>query len=153
GAGAKASPAALGRRRSRRGRGRAGPFHSQGREAQGGDGRDPGRDRLRPRGERRGVREELRPEGRSVRDDELLPPLAAGRLIGADPSFIDLVARVRPELVRPAVPSGAVGGVAAPHGTTVLGLKFAEGVVFAGDRRATEGFTIADDKMEKVFAA
>jgi len=88
-----------------------------------------------------------------VRDDELLPPLAAGRLIGADPSFIDLVARVRPELVRPAVPSGAVGGVAAPHGTTVLGLKFAEGVVFAGDRRATEGFTIADDKMEKVFAA
>jgi proteasome beta subunit len=88
-----------------------------------------------------------------VRDDELLPPLAAGRLIGADPSFIDLVARVRPELVRPAVPSGAVGGVAAPHGTTVLGLKFAEGVVFAGARRATEGFTIADDKMEKVFAA
>ncbi|MGZ8585909.1 MAG: proteasome subunit beta, partial [Actinomycetota bacterium] len=33
------------------------------------------------------------------------------------------------------------------------GLKFASGVVFAGDRRATEGYAIADDKMDKVFAA
>jgi proteasome beta subunit len=35
----------------------------------------------------------------------------------------------------------------------VVALKFATGVVFGGDRRATEGFTIADEKMEKVFAA
>jgi proteasome beta subunit len=34
-----------------------------------------------------------------------------------------------------------------------VALKFAAGVVFGGDRRATEGFTIADEKMEKVFAA
>jgi proteasome beta subunit len=34
-----------------------------------------------------------------------------------------------------------------------VALKFATGVVFGGDRRATEGFTIADEKMEKVFAA
>ena len=39
------------------------------------------------------------------------------------------------------------------HGTTVVGLKFAEGVIFAGDRRATEGFAIADERMDKVFAA
>jgi proteasome beta subunit len=41
----------------------------------------------------------------------------------------------------------------APHGTTVLGLKTADGVVMAGDRRAVEGFSIADEKMDKVFPA
>ncbi len=40
-----------------------------------------------------------------------------------------------------------------PHGTTVLGLKFADGIVMAGDRRATAGNLIADAKMRKVFAA
>ena len=40
-----------------------------------------------------------------------------------------------------------------PHGTTVLGLKYAEGIVMAGDRRATSGNQIADPKMRKVFAA
>jgi proteasome beta subunit len=40
-----------------------------------------------------------------------------------------------------------------PHGTTVLGLKFADGIVMAGDRRATTGNLIADAKMRKVFAA
>jgi proteasome beta subunit len=38
-----------------------------------------------------------------------------------------------------------------PHGTTVLALKYREGVVIAGDRRATEGFQIAGRQMEKVF--
>src|SRR6185503_2170324 len=33
------------------------------------------------------------------------------------------------------------------------GLKYADGIVMAGDRRATAGYTIADDKMRKVFAA
>src|SRR5947207_1378910 len=40
-----------------------------------------------------------------------------------------------------------------PHGTTVLGLKFADGIVMAGDRRATSGNLIADAKMRKGFAA
>ena len=40
-----------------------------------------------------------------------------------------------------------------PHGTTVLGLKFDDGIVMAGDRRATAGNQIADPKMRKVFAA
>jgi proteasome beta subunit len=35
----------------------------------------------------------------------------------------------------------------------VLGLKFGDGVIMAGDRRAVEGFAIADERMEKVFAA
>jgi proteasome beta subunit len=38
-----------------------------------------------------------------------------------------------------------------PHGTTVLALQFEGGVVMAGDRRATEGFSIAHRSIEKVF--
>lgn len=80
----------------------------------------------------------------------LFPPDHPGGPIGANPSFVDLVRRTRPEtLPAPTAPSE----VAVPHGTTVVALKFASGVVFGGDRRATEGFAIADDKMEKVFAA
>ncbi len=38
-----------------------------------------------------------------------------------------------------------------PHGTTVLALTYREGVLIAGDRRATEGFQIAANRMDKVF--
>jgi proteasome beta subunit len=84
-----------------------------------------------------------------VTDEPFVPSLAGGRPIGANPSFVDLVSSTRPDAVR-AAPSDAVP---APHGTTVLGLKFRGGVVMAGDRRATEGYAIADDRIEKVFAA
>ena len=43
--------------------------------------------------------------------------------------------------------------VSVPVATTILALRFAEGVLVAGDRRATEGYTIADNRIEKVFAA
>lgn len=80
-------------------------------------------------------------------------PLASGGPIGANPSFLDLVANTRPEaLPRPAGGDPAAA-LAVPHGTTVLGLKFADGVIFAGDRRAIAGYSIDDDRMEKVFAA
>jgi len=77
--------------------------------------------------------------------------LPAGTPFGASPSFVDLVRRERPE----ALPVGPVAGtdLPVPHGTTVLGLKFADGIVIAGDRRATSGNMIADPKMRKVFAA
>ena len=38
-----------------------------------------------------------------------------------------------------------------PHGTTVLAFTYQNGVIIAGDRRATEGFQIAANRMEKVF--
>jgi proteasome beta subunit len=81
----------------------------------------------------------------------LFPPEPSGGPIGANPSFVDLVRRNRPETLPTA--TGVAHGITSPHGTTVVALKFASGVVFGGDRRATEGFTIADEKMEKVFAA
>ncbi|MEX0984211.1 MAG: proteasome subunit beta [Actinomycetota bacterium] len=76
--------------------------------------------------------------------------LPAGTPFGASPSFVDLVRRERPEALPAA---GTTSDLSIPHGTTVLGLKFAEGIVVAGDRRATSGHTIADPKMRKVFAA
>ncbi len=39
------------------------------------------------------------------------------------------------------------------HGTTVAALRYLDGVIMAGDRRATEGNTIAHRAMEKVFPA
>jgi proteasome beta subunit len=39
------------------------------------------------------------------------------------------------------------------HGTTVVALRYAEGVVMAGDRRATSGNLISHRSMEKVFPA
>lgn len=39
------------------------------------------------------------------------------------------------------------------HGTTIVALRYADGVVMAGDRRATAGNVIAHRSMQKVFAA
>jgi proteasome beta subunit len=38
-----------------------------------------------------------------------------------------------------------------PHGTTVLGFKYRDGVVIAGDRLATVGHRVASRDMEKVY--
>ncbi len=40
-----------------------------------------------------------------------------------------------------------------PHATTVVALRYAQGVVMAGDRRATAGMSIAHRKMDKVLPA
>ena len=74
---------------------------------------------------------------------------------GSNPSFFDLIRNMGDE---PLVPKGSGQGgetlpSSPPHGTTVVALRFAEGVLMAGDRRAVEGFAIADERMTKVFAA
>jgi proteasome beta subunit len=40
-----------------------------------------------------------------------------------------------------------------PHGTTCCAIRFADGVVLAGDRRATSGHHISHRSIEKVFEA
>ena len=40
-----------------------------------------------------------------------------------------------------------------PHGTTIVAIRYAEGVLMAGDRRATAGHAIAHRGIEKVFPA
>ncbi|MEA2557341.1 MAG: proteasome beta subunit [Actinomycetota bacterium] len=85
---------------------------------------------------------------------ERLLPLT-GSAFGANPSFMDLIRKMAPEALPAALvaPAGAPGLTDVRHGTTVLGLKYADGVIMAGDRRATAGYSIADAKMRKVFAA
>ncbi len=45
-----------------------------------------------------------------------------------------------------------MSGVSIPHGTTVLSFKYAEGVIVAGDRLATEGMRVASRDVQKVYA-
>lgn len=54
-----------------------------------------------------------------------------------------------------AAPGGAVHTVGNEftHGTTIVALRYADGVVMAGDRRATAGNVIAHRSMQKVFPA
>ncbi len=76
-------------------------------------------------------------------------------------SFFDFISKQYPGLtlggnsggVFPgAQDSSRRGGVlTVPQATTVLAIKYQQGVVIAGDRRATEGFQIADRRIEKVF--
>lgn len=40
-----------------------------------------------------------------------------------------------------------------PEGTTVLAMRFLDGVVIVGDRRATEGHLVAHRRIQKVFEA
>ena len=67
----------------------------------------------------------------------------------ANESFADLVSRTRPD----ALPHAGRGEQLAAGGTTVLALVHAEGVLMAGDRRATQGNQIAQRDIRKVFAA
>jgi proteasome beta subunit len=82
------------------------------------------------------------------------------------PSFTDLLRRSgQPQptgpMVRHSQDAGAATAVGGPtvagadirHGTTVAALRYSDGVVMAGDRRATEGFSIAHRAIEKVFPA
>jgi proteasome beta subunit len=48
---------------------------------------------------------------------------------------------------------GDAQALRAPEATTILALRYADGVVMVGDRRATEGHTIAHRRMQKVYPA
>jgi proteasome beta subunit len=84
--------------------------------------------------------------------DPSLPSLGPWR--GPGSSFVDLLRGVAPENL-PGAGLNAPGASALEivHGTTVLAIRYDRGVVMAGDRRATAGFTIANRRVEKVFPA
>jgi proteasome beta subunit len=63
-----------------------------------------------------------------------------------------------PELLRrvglsPELTTDLGGNLDVPHATTCVALRFADGVVMAGDRRATSGNLISHRSMEKVVQA
>ncbi len=69
------------------------------------------------------------------------------------PSFAALLRRTNP--TTPLLPGtdASAGTLTVRHGTTVVALRYGDGVIMAGDRRATEGHIIAHRAMEKVFPA
>jgi proteasome beta subunit len=75
---------------------------------------------------------------------------------GADPGP-DFAALLRSQGLAPpvGVPTAGERAAAPPvtHGTTICALRHAEGVVMAGDRRATSGNVIAHRTMEKIYPA
>jgi proteasome beta subunit len=79
-----------------------------------------------------------------------LPVFGMGQDPG--PSFSELLRRAG------GLPSAAGSGQSTaaapiPHGTTIVAIRYADGVVMAGDRRATEGYSIAHRAIEKVYPA
>ncbi len=67
-----------------------------------------------------------------------------------DSSFSRFAARTAPEVLPTFDPSQAT---LTPQGTTIVAASFLDGVVMAGDRRATMGNLIAQRDIEKVFSA
>jgi proteasome beta subunit len=80
-------------------------------------------------------------------------PDQPGLPLGSNPSFFDLVRGLTPDANAAQRTPIDRSPAAVAHGTTVIALKFTDGVVMAGDRRAVEGYTIADEEMNKVFPA
>jgi proteasome beta subunit len=66
-------------------------------------------------------------------------------------SFVELLRRQSPHLLPGAGP--APEGPEVPHGTTVLALRYRDGVIMAGDRQATAGYQVASRRIEKIFKA
>ena len=69
-------------------------------------------------------------------------------------SFFDFLSSQNPQVIpefrrnEAATPSPLN---AVPHGTTVLALRYNNGVIVAGDRMATEGLSVSGRRMEKVL--
>ncbi|MGH9139040.1 MAG: proteasome subunit beta [Acidimicrobiales bacterium] len=67
------------------------------------------------------------------------------------PSFVELLRKQ--QLLPPPITLDVTDRVEITHGTTVVAVRFADGVVMAGDRRATSGNFISHRMMEKVYPA
>ncbi len=76
-----------------------------------------------------------------------LPHFGLGQDPG--PSFSELLRRTGG--APPPITADASAHVT--HGTTIVAVRYVDGVVMAGDRRATEGYSIANRAIEKVFPA
>lgn len=71
----------------------------------------------------------------------------------ADDPGPDFSALMRVMGLGPDLGAGGTGELSIPHGTTVVAIRYGDGVVMAGDRRATMGHIISHRSIEKVFPA
>ncbi|MDR1266474.1 MAG: proteasome subunit beta [Propionibacteriaceae bacterium] len=74
-------------------------------------------------------------------------------LSGGASSFSAWLAQARPDLLPTADRGAPPAPELAPRATTIVALTVADGVIIAGDRRATMGSMIAQRDIQKVFAA
>src|SRR2546422_11767540 len=65
-------------------------------------------------------------------------------------SFLEVLRRQSPHMI-PSLAGSAEPGLEVPRGTTVLALRYRDGVVMAGDRQATAGYQVASRRIDKVF--
>jgi proteasome beta subunit len=79
-----------------------------------------------------------------------------GRYVNS--SFVDFLRQEAPDLLVSRPGASAPPPAAEPHGlpgvptgTTILALRYGDGVVVAGDRQATEGYQVAHRRIEKVY--
>jgi proteasome beta subunit len=75
-----------------------------------------------------------------------------GRTSYQGSSFSELIQIDHPHLAFDWGRYGNLEHLSVPHGTTVLAFKYADGVVIAGDRLATEGLRVASRDVQKVYA-
>lgn len=68
-------------------------------------------------------------------------------------SFADFLTAQAPTLLPAGRPAPTMAAPVTPHGTTIVAVEFAQGVIVGGDRRATMGSMIAHREIEKVFGA
>lgn len=68
-------------------------------------------------------------------------------------SFVNHLRMSKPELLPDFLQPNSVAELNVPHATTVVSMRFKDGVIMAGDRRATAGLSIAHRKMDKVLPA
>jgi proteasome beta subunit len=68
-------------------------------------------------------------------------------------SFTEFIGVHAPDLLPSRRPLPVGGSFELPHGTTIVALTYAGGIIMAGDRRATMGNLIANRDMNKVFSA
>ena len=66
-------------------------------------------------------------------------------------SFLDVLRRESPHLIPGHEPPAAAEIPGPIHGTTVLSVRFRDGVIMAGDRQATAGYQVASRRIEKIF--
>lgn len=67
-------------------------------------------------------------------------------------SFVDALRRQSPHLLPgPGLRLETPEAATIPHGTTVLAMRYRDGVIMAGDRQATAGYQVASRRIEKIF--
>ena len=66
-------------------------------------------------------------------------------------SFIEVLRRESPHLIPGHETSRLADALEPIHGTTVLSVRYRDGVIMAGDRQATASYQVASRHMEKIF--